>query len=77
MLTLSLSDPIIKSVFTIVGVPILLIFTSVYYKLIRKILIKFFNMRNDLGYDTDLNITSMVISIFVILLATLFIICRR
>lgn len=77
MLTLSLSDPIIKSVFTIVGVPILLILTSLYYKLIRKILIKFFNMRNDLGYDTDLNITSMVISIFVILLATLFIICRR
>lgn len=77
MLTLSLSDPIIQSILVIIGVPIVLILTSLYYKLIRKILIKFFNMCILPGYDTDTNITAIMISVFTILFVILFIIFRK
>lgn len=77
MITFSLSDPIIQSILVIIGVPIVLILTSLYYKLIRKILIKFFNMCTRPGYDTDTNITAIMISVFTILFVVLFIIFRR
>lgn len=77
MLTLSLSDPIIESILILIGVPIVLILTSLYYKLIRKILIKFFNMYTCPGYDTDTNITAIMISVFTILFVVLFIIFRK
>ena len=77
MLTLSLSDPIIQSILVIIGVPVVLILTSLYYKLIRKILIKFFNMCARPEYDTDTNITAIMISVFTILFVVLFIIFRR
>ena len=78
MLTLSLSDPIIQSILVIIGVPVVLILTSLYYKLIRKILIKFFNMSTLPGYDMDdTNITAIMISVFTILFVVLFIIFRK
>lgn len=77
MLILSLSDPIIESILILIGVPIVLILTSLYYKLIRKILIEFFNMSTLPGYDTDTNITAIMISVFTILFVILFIIFRK
>ena len=75
MLTLSLLvDPIVKSVLILVGVPIFLIITSLYYKLIRKILIKFFNMTTSVYGITDTNITAGMIAGFTVLIAVCIII---